>query len=202
MKRQFGRVEDFFDTRERCLFCSSPLKVVLTNYSASANHIPILTARPINGKFSFHLRHTTEKFDFDADAELDIRTNNLFFSFKEEPDPYSRWQETAKKVFENLGPHLELACRNKQCKKEYTLSSERFVCDYHGDFLRIKPFNLFAETFVTGKHWVMNDWISHKTIIFSQANIEAEPIKTGLLDSETMSGDKILNRVQMLVTFS
>lgn len=196
MRLSFDRVEEFFNIRDKCLFCGSRLKVGLANYSQSVNHIPI------NGQFGFHLRHTMEKFDFDADVSLDIKTNNLFFTFKEEPDPYSPWQKIAKRVFEELGPHLELSCRSKQCKMGYSLNSEIFVCDYHGDFLRIKPFNLLSETFMTGKHWVMNDWISRKAIIFSQVNVEADPIKTTLLDSDVMSGDKILNRVQTLVTFS
>ncbi len=209
MKTHFKSVEEFFGVKERCVFCQSKLKIVFINFSRSVDNIPIIKAKVRENKFSFNLKHVSDSFELDVKTEIDIKTNVLKFSCTEENDPWKLdlekdkdRQRLAQQVFENLGPHVELYCPNRKCKMKYHICSDIFKLMRDEDQLKIKSIRLYMESFVLPKLWIQNDWIFSSTNIYSTVNLDADPLRTPLLDLESLGKIKIINRINTLVTFS
>lgn len=215
MKKNFINIEEFFGVKEQCVFCQSKLKIIFINFSRAADDIPIIKAKVKDGKFCFNMKHVTNSFELDAEIELDIKTNVLKFfipNMKEADFTKVLDYWVAQQVFENLGPHVELYCSNRKCKMKYHICTDTFKLTRQGlpeelatensNAFKIKYVRLYMESFVLSQLWVQNDWLYNSTNIFPKNNPNAEPIKTGLLDLESMSTDKIINRIKTLVTFS
>jgi hypothetical protein len=202
----FQNIKEFIGVKDTCVFCRSKLKVVLTNFIKEPNGIPVLKAKVANEQFNFNIKHTTESYQIEADATIDIITNALQFKLISPIDleQYALDYMVAKTAFENLKPHIELYCPNKKCKLKYHICSNIFAMyagDKVGTFI-IKPLSLYMESFVVDKLWVQNDWTNNSTNIYSIDKANADPIRTSFIDLESMSKEKILTRIKTLVTFS
>jgi hypothetical protein len=187
------------------MFCEHPLRACLTNFlGLHKNGLPYLNATIDSGRFSFVVKHTTETYDIRANGVIDIVTNKLVLTVPPDSETPSIDQQVAKQAFVELKPHIELRCPNKKCKHRYTLSS--YILDAQKIpgvvAWQISPIKLFLETFNTNKLVVQNDWIKKDTNIYSMINEETEPIKVPFMDFEAMGKDKLLTRVQTIVTFS
>jgi hypothetical protein len=166
--------------------------------------LPILSVPVENGKFDFHIKHTTTTYDVSADGVIDIESNVLIFFLSTEADTPNLDQHVAKQAFDDLKPHVDLYCPNKKCKHHYHLSSYIFEIKRHPNLnvWIISPLKLFLESFKAGNLNVQNDWRKEETNIYSLINEDAEPIKFPIIDFEEMGKDKLLTRIQTLVTFS
>lgn len=198
MQETFQSIAEFIKIREHCVFCSSKLKPVLTNFILGVS-IPIINAKVLNNKFSFNLLCTKESFSISVNVTIDIHTNILQFSILDIEE-----YELAKTVFADYKPHVKLYCPSKKCKMKYNISSDVFRYDYTSEpsQLKVRPFMLYMESFVLDRLWIQNDWINNYMNIYSQVHFNAAPIRADLLDLEEMGKEKIINRVRTLVTFS
>lgn len=203
----FQNIKEFIGVKDSCVFCHTKLKVVLTNFIKEPNGIPVLKAKIVDEHINFNIKHTTETYQIDADADIDIATNALEFKLISPVnlEQYALDYMVAKTAFENLKPHVELYCPNKKCKMKYHLCSNIFTMIGAGRHLgsfTIKPLSLYMESFVVDKLWVQNDWTNSSTNIYSIANSNADPIRTSIIDLESMNKEKIITRIKTLVTFS
>lgn len=201
----FLSILEFTKAKEKCLFCGVPLRASLTNFiGVHKNGLPYLNVTIDSVRFPFEIRHTTQSYDVKAQCVIDTVTNKLVIT----PPPDSIVpmidQEVARKAFLELKPHIELHCPNQKCKNRYTLSSYILDAQRIPGIVawQIPPLKLFLESFKTNKLVVQNDWIKRDTNIYSIQNEDADPIKVPFMDFEAMGKDKLLTRVQTLVTFS
>lgn len=200
----FPSILEFTKAKEKCLFCGIALRASLTNFiGVHKNGLPYLNVTIDRARFPFEIKHTTQSYDVRAQCVIDIVTNKMVLTVPDSNTP-SIDQQVAKQAFIELKPHIELHCPNQKCKNRYTLSS--YILDAQkipGTVAwQIPPLKLFLESFKTNKLVVQNDWIKRDTNIYSIANEDADPIKVPFMDFEAMGKDKLLNRVQTLVTFS
>lgn len=206
MQKKFVSILDFTKLKEKCLFCQGPLQACLTNFlGVRKGGLPDLNVSLVNnGRFSFGLRRTTESYDVQATATIDIVNNKLVFTLARDSEMPYLDQQVVKQAFIEMKPYVELHCVNKGCKYGYSLTSY-YVHDLTKEAgttaWSIPPLRLFLESFVAGKSVVRNDWIIETTNIYSLHNENAEPIKTSFMDFEAMGKDKLLNRVSTLITF-
>jgi len=61
---------------------------------------------------------------------------------------------------------------------------------------------LYMECFNMDNLWVQNDWISNHTYIYSENNVDAEPLKIPFINFESMDSCKLVSRIKTIVTFS
>lgn len=170
--------------------------------------LPVLSVPIVDGRFVFQIKHTTESYDVRAEGVIDISTNALVLILPDDVpfdyDTPSLDQHVIKQALDDLRPHVELYCPNKKCKYHYHLSSYIFDIKKHPQVNSwiIGPLKLFLESFKTGHLNVQNDWRRGETNIYSLTNEDAEPITYPIIDFEEMGKDKLLTRIQTLVTFS
>lgn len=201
MSDLYPSIAEFIKCKERCFFCDGALKYRLTNFMGVANDLPIINAPIIDNTISFPVDCTTASFDLKAEGKIDIRTNALVFLLKEHGTP-SIDDLLAKNTFLSFKPHIQLYCSSKQCKHQYTIASDTFKAGQIKHGYLILPFKLYYESFVSGSLWIQNDYIQHKTNIFTRNKPDADPITSSLLDFEAMGKTKLLTRVKTLVVFS
>ncbi len=177
---------------------------MLTNFiGPRKNSIPIINAPLKDEEFAFDIRHTTETYSIEARGAIDINTNVLTFEITNPSETPVIDQRLAMQAFGDLKPHVELYCPSKKCDVKYNLCSDVFTwC--HSPFRgnKIMPLKLYLECFKTGKLNVQNYCFQNMTFIYSAINEDADPISVPMLDFEEMGRDKLLTRVQTLVTFS
>lgn len=207
MKCFFDNIDEFFTVKEQCAFCKSKLKTQFRNFSMMHDDIPVVVAEEKDGKFCFSMSYISHSITVDADVEIITKDNfiNLYVPSKEKLDPKVKDYWVVKQVFENFGPHIELYCANKKCKRKYCIASDVFKCDVsvpESNQSKLSNPRLYMESFVVDKHWVQNDFIFKSTNIYSKDDPDLPPIRAKLLDLETMDEEKILTRVRTLVTFS
>lgn len=206
MQKNFDNILDFTKLKDKCIFCRQPLKACLTNFiGLRKGGLPTLNAAITSGRFNFEIKHTTESYDISAIGTVDIRTNTLVFTLPQNSDMPFLDQHVARQAFIDLKPYIDLHCTNKKCKQNYSLASY-YIHEINklsgSSAWSIGSLKLFLESFVTNKLVVQNDWFKENTSIYSLINEDADPIKTPFMDFEAMGKDKLLTRVQTLVTFS
>jgi hypothetical protein len=204
---KFESIEDFLKFKDRCPFCSSELKVSLANFVLAPNTIPFLKCRLIDNKFEFSLKHTSHSFELAADVSINSQNNIVTFALTTPVvlEQYATDYMMAKTVFESMKPYIELYCSSRKCKMKYRLCSDIFAClkieGVYSSF-KIRPFPVYMESFVIEDFWIQNDWTTGLTNIYNKLKTECEPIRTNIINLETMGKDKIINRIKTLVTFS
>jgi hypothetical protein len=207
MKCYFDSIEDFFKIKESCVFCGGKLEIIFINFSRSSNDVPIIKSKEKDGKFQFHMKHTTPGFELEANVEIDIRTNLVKFDLLNKEDRSTEILDCflVQETFENLGPHIELYCPSRSCGLNYCISSDNFRCDSvpnEPSVWKIRSVRLYMESFVVDNLWVQNDWIFNSTNIYLRDNANTEPLRTKIMNLEGMGRDKIITRIKTLVTFS
>ena len=207
MKKQFDKILDFTKVKEKCFFCNGALRPRLVNFlGLRKSGLPIINSAMENNRFTFTIKHTTENYDIEAEGRIDARTNGLVFLPADNSETPFLDQQVIKQVFDDLWPHIELYCCNKQCKYHYYLASyklETFKLNNINAFMvGPGPVKLFIEQFQTGNSIVINDWMREKTSIYSSTNEDADPLITPLIDFEEMGCDKLLTRIGTIVTYS
>jgi hypothetical protein len=200
MKRYFENIEDFINAKDRCIFCQSPLKPVLTNFTGHEKGIPIISSALRNNNFVFRIKHDSPSMNIHAVGTINIRSNDIDFCLVPN-HPFGTFAMLHQTVeaFEGLSPHVELRCSNKKCKKNYYISSSIFKVISER---KIRSFLLYMECFNMDNLWVQNDWISNHTYIYSENNVDAEPLKIPFINFESMDSCKLMSRIKTIVTFS
>lgn len=202
MKLHFKNIKEFLAIKECCPFCGSRLKPIFINFSRQQNDVPRIKSEIDGDKFSFTFTDVTASHDIQVSIQVDTISNLMKIS------PLSNDSVVdsglVMSTFENLGPHIELYCpRKKKCKMQYALVSTSFKCKFveDGSYI-IKIIGLAFESFSMPNLWIQNEWIYDRTSIYSLSNLDAEPLRTQMLDIEALGKDKVLTRVKTLVTFS
>jgi hypothetical protein len=180
--------------------------VVLTNFIGLKDAgIPVIKAPLVNGKFNFSIEHTTPRFDIKADVDVDADANVLTFSNFTNGELPAIDEYTVKQTFEDYRPYVELYCTNKQCGLMYHLWSQGISLKKISSVLgawQINPFGLILEGAKVKHYIIHNHWDTQKSSIYTLRNANARPIETAMIDFSKMDRAKLINRVQMLVTFS
>lgn len=205
MHKHYSNILEFTKVKERCLFCQSSLRTVLTNFiGPRKSGIPIINAPVKDDKFIFDIKHTTETYSIEARGTIDITTNVLTFDNSRSTETPNADQLLAWQAFQDLKPHVELYCPNRECKVKYNLCSDVLVTRQKAYAIgwKMAPLKLYLECFKTNKLNVQNDCFQNMTFIYSITNEDADPISVPMLDFEKMGKDKLLTRVQTLVVWS
>ena len=207
MNHIFDNIDAFISHKDKCPFCQNKLRAALTNFVMSADTIPIIKCRIDNGQFHFNIKHTSHSFHISAEASINTQDNILQLQITTHIvlEQFAKDYIMAKSVFENMKPYIELYCPSRKCKMKYRMCSDIFVClKIEGKYssFKIKPFPVYMESFVTGDWWVHNDWINESTSIYNRNKTDSEPIRTGIINLESMGKEKVINRIKTLVTFS
>ena len=205
---KFNTIEDFVKCKETCVFCNTPLKVVVTNYvGVSGQGIPIINAPLKNDRFEFKIKHTTASFEVKADVFIFIQNNTLIFdnfnNFNSQTPSVD--ERLVKQVFEDYGPHFELYCPSKKCGLGYFLAGWPLKIKKNHPvegMWYIEPFSMFTENVRVGSYVVANNWETKLSSIYSRKNIDAKPIVVPMVDFSTMNKEKLITRIKTLVTFS
>lgn len=206
MQKTFNFIDDFVKVKERCFFCQTPLRVILTNFiGVHKDGIPIINSHLNGNQFRFDISQTSATFEVKAKVVIDIETSALIFenvNFRTSTPALDQY--VVKQVFEDLKPHVELYCSNKKCKTKYHLCSDVFKLARLSsvDAWMVKPFKLFLESFRSDNLNVQNDWLRKVTNIYSLKNTEADPIVVPIIDFEDMGKDKLLTRIKTIAVFS
>lgn len=204
MKRSFNIIEEFFNIKEKCIFCDSDLKLVLTNFiGLNENDLPLINSVLEDGYFNFTIDYFSKMISVFAKFSLDPKTNLMKFDLGGESALNTNYIKT---TFENFKPHLELYCAKKSCAKKYNYSifSDVLKCEMtkeKNEFI-IKPFLLYSESFNLDNYWIQNDWANNKLHIFSKENIDTEPLSYELLDFGMYEKEILINKIRTFVTFS
>lgn len=205
MQKTFNSISDFIKLKDKCLFCEAPLRPRLCNFIGThIDGLLILNEIIDSPRFKFEIRHTTQNYDIKANVTIDIITNKLVFTLPPNSNTPYLDQFVAKRAFIELDPHIGLYCSNKKCKNSYALLScflqiEKVPATVSWD---ISPLKLFIESFKTSRYVVENDWMKKETNIYIYNNVSIAPIKTPFINFETINKDKLINRIQTIVTFS
>lgn len=205
MPQLFPNIVDFIKVREKCFFCGAKLRCRLSNFiGIRESGMPLLNSPLEEGRFIFDIAYTSPSCAVEALGTIDIQNNKLVFDIK----GAGEWETpamdnmVAKEAFIDLRPHIQLYCPKRKCPFQYTVASNIFRAGQIKGGWLILPFKLYYESFVSGKLWVQNDYVSSHTNIFSIMNEEADPIVVPLLDFEMMGKEKLLTRIKTLVVFS
>lgn len=208
MEDSFKSISDFIKFKEYCVFCKVPLRASVTNFiGTDGDGSALFSANLKDGKFCFSFEHTGYSYFIGSDVTIEPVQNLLTLSVVQDTEVSMPVLDeyVVKQNLDNVKPYIELVCDNKECGMGYHLCSEAFkftkVPGVKATW-SISPFKLFLESFKTQTLIVQNDWIEKITRIYTLKNEEADPIKCPLVDFEGMDKDRLLNRVQLLVTFS
>ena len=196
IQTKFNYIEEFLNIRQKCCFCNIKLDFIFTNHFGVARPaIPLIKCHIINDEFIFRFKYDSFNLNIDSLIAVNVKTNSICY-------PGNRF-EIVKKLQE-LSPHVELQCINKKCKMNYYLSSSSFkIYETNIGKYVIEPFRLEWEAFNVSKYWVKNDYPNKTTDIFSTTDdFNHKPIIMPLIDLQSMSGDKIKNKILTVVTFS
>jgi hypothetical protein len=203
---KFESILEFTKFKSECVFCKTPLRIHLTNFIGLRDTgIPIVKSPLENGRFEFKIEHTTPSFKINADVFIDISKNVIMFNNFTNGELPSIDEHVVKQTFEEYRPYVELYCPSKKCGLNYHVQGYWFklrkVHPAAGHWL-IEPFALHLEG-VRVKNYVVHNYSQNKeTYIYSRNNEDAQPLLIPMVDFSTMSKDKLITRIQTLVTFS
>lgn len=182
------------------------MRVILTNYvGLTTSGIPIIKAYLKGNQFEFAIDHTTPEFRITADVIINAEKNVLLF------DNYTNGELSAideylvRQTFEDYRPHIELYCSNQKCGLSYHMLGQWMrltkIPSVKGAW-SIQPFGLMLEGIRIRNHVVHNDWDNKTTSIYSRNNEDAEPLQFPMVDFSAMDKERLINRIQTLITFS
>ena len=203
---KFASIVEFTKLRKDCVFCHEPLRVVLTNFiGLKDSGIPVIKAPLNDGKFKFHIEHTTQRFTINADVVVDAAANVLLFDNFTNGELPAIDEYMVKQTFEDYRPYVELYCANKKCGTLYHLWGQSLqlvkIPSVKGAW-SIKPFEWILEGAKVKHYIVHNMQGDDKSDIYTTRNSNAAPIRVPRIDFSAMDKTRLTNRVQMLVTFS
>ena len=206
MLDKFSSIIEFTKFKKECVFCKTPLRAVLTSFlGVRGTGVPVVKSYLQDGKFSFHINHTTSNFAIDADAIIDASANVILFSNFTNGELPAIDEYVVKQTFEDYRPHVELYCPSNKCGLMYHLS---------GDWLRlnkipsvvgawtINPFKLYLEGAKVKSYIIHNYLEDNMTSIYSTKNEDSRPLEVPMIDFSIMDKTRLTNRVLTLVTFS
>ena len=203
---KFESILEFSKLRQECVFCKTPLRVHLTNFIGLTETGMALIKVPLkDGKFEFKIEHTTPSFKINSDVFIEANKNVLIFSNFTNGELPSIDEHLVKQTFEDYRPHVELYCPSKKCGLNYHLWSQLIkLKKVHpvAGMWSIEPFGLILEGARVKNYVVHNDWDKNKTFIYSRNNENAKPIQSTLVDFTTLDKEKLITRIQTIVTFS
>jgi hypothetical protein len=203
---KFESILEFSKLRQECVFCKTPLRVHLTNFIGFTETGMALIKAPLkDGKFEFKIEHTTPSFTINSDVFIEANKNVLIFSNFTNGELPSIDEHLVKQTFEDYRPHVELYCPSKKCGLNYHLWSQLIkLKKVHpvAGMWSVEPFGLILEGARVKNYVVHNDWLKNKTYIYSRNNEEAKPIQSTLVDFTTLDKEKLITRIQTIVTFS
>jgi hypothetical protein len=182
------------------------MRVHLTNYiGVTATGIPIINAPLDKNKFGFNIEHTTPEFQIKANVAIDAANNSLLFTNYTNGELPAIDEYLVKQAFEDYSPHIEIYCASKKCGIGYHVAGQWMkltkTISVKGAWV-IDPFGMFVEAVKIKNYVVHNDHQDKMTWIYSRINPHAEPIVVPLVDFSTMDKNKLITRIQTIVTFS
>lgn len=182
------------------------MRVDLTNFvGITSGGIPVIKAPLKNTQFEFTLDHTTPDFRIKADVVVSAENNVLLFSNYTSGELPAIDEYLVRQTFEDYRPRIELYCPSKKCGLSYHVLSEWMrlikIPSVQGAW-SIQPFGLMLEGVRIKNYVVHNDWHDKTTYIYSRNNQDAKPIESPLIDFSTTDKNRLVTRIQTLVTFS
>lgn len=203
---KFESIAEFTKLRQECVFCKTPMRVHLTNFvGITDTGLAIINSHLKEGRFEFKIEHTTPSFKINAGVFIDVSNNTLIFDNFTNGELPSIDEHVVKQTFEDYRPHVELYCPSKKCGLNYHLAGQPLrLKKVHpvAGMWTIQPFALYVEGVRVKNYVVHNDWHNKRTSIYSRNNEEARPIQVPLVDFTTMDKQKLITRIQTIVTFS
>ena len=206
MLDKFESILEFVKLKKECAFCKAPLRIHLTNFIGLRDTgIPIIKAPLQNYKFEFKIEHTTPSFKINADVFIDVAKNVILFDNYTNGELPAIDEYLVKQTFEDFRPYVELYCSSKTCGLSYHIQGYWFklkkIYKVKGAWT-IEPFGLHLEG-VRIKNYVVHNYAhSKETHIYSRNNEDATPLRVPLVDFSSMDKDKLITRIQTIVTFS
>lgn len=206
MTDKFESILEFTRLKKVCGFCKTPLRAHLTNFvGLVGTGIPIINSPLVGNRFEFKIEHTTPSFKINADVFIDADKNVVLFDNFTNGELPAIDEYVVRQTFEDYRPHIELYCPSKSCGLNYHISSYWFklvkVHKVMGAW-SIQPFGLYLEG-VRIRNYVVHNYANDKnTHIYSRNNEDAQPLEVPLVDFSTMSKEKLITRIQTIVTFS
>lgn len=206
MQEKFTSILEFAKFKKECVFCKTPLRVVLTSFlGIRETGVPIIKSYLKDNKFHFKINHTTATFNINADAVIDAAANVILFSNYTNGELPAIDEYVVRQTFEDYRPHIELYCPSNRCGLMYHLSGDWMrlnkIAKVQGAWT-IAPFKLFIEGAKVKNYIIHNDWEDKITSIYSLRNEDSRPIEVPMIDFTTMDKTRLTNRVQTLVIFS
>lgn len=191
----FPTIKDFINSQQECIFCCHSLSPILTNFLGVHRGLKISDLNSVltgeSFMFKVEIQSSSEKLI--EDCSININTNE-FVS-----------QSVIKASdLRCLGPHVELQCRNKQCKYNYYVSSSILSFKLLEDDSKkyVNQIITDMECFNIPKLWIQNDWISNLTRIFSTKDPDIPPIEIPMIIFDKIEKDKLINKIKTVVNFS
>jgi len=206
MTDKFESILEFTKLKEECVFCKTPLRAHLTNFvGLNEVGLAIINAPLKDSRIDFKIEHTTPSFKINADVFIDATKNVLIFDNYTNGELPAIDDHVIKQTFEDYRPYMELYCPSKKCGLNYHLCGHyiklKKVHPVQGMW-SVQPFKLLLEGVRVKNYVIHNDWHGQKTRIYSRNNSDAKPIEIALVDFTTMDKQKLITRIQTIVTFS
>lgn len=206
MNKYFTNLDDLINYQKECAFCKNKLIPTLTNHLGLNKGLPILNAKYKDGLFKFPIKYSAHNFNLNSDVTVNC-TNNLIIFDNLEGEPYigTTLERAALDVFMRLMPHIELYCSSKKCGLKYYLSSDIFNLfsnETGGNTFEVSHVRLYMECLTYSGFWIQNDLVNTQSNIYVIDNPSITPITTELLDFQSLGKEKLLKRINTLVTFS
>lgn len=191
----FPTIKDFINSQKECIFCHYSLSPILTNFLGVHRGLKISDLNSVlTGElFMFKVEIQSSSKKLIEDCSINISTNELISS-----------NIIRASDLRCLGPHVELQCRNKQCKYNYYVSSSILSFKLLEDESKryVNQIIIDMECFNIPKLWIQNDRISNLTRIFSTKEPDIPPIEIPLILFDEIEKDKLINKIKTVVNFS
>jgi hypothetical protein len=192
---QFNNIQEFVDYKKKCVFCKNDLYPTLCQ--GVADKLKIYNPYK-NGKISFKIKNGRSGYP-NIMGTIDGSTGEIKHRY-EGADEFIHDFVIESIVFNTLRRnfiHMELSCDRDDCCHYYLTSSNLTIFNS-----KIGSFNLSWESFNVNSSWVQNDWAENKTKIYSTENVEAVPIELDLIPFDSVPKEKLLKKIQTIITFS
>ena len=206
MTDKLPSIPEFAKLRPECVFCQIPMNVTLTNFiGLTRSGLPLIRAPLTDGKINCVIDHTTATFSVKADVSIDIDKNVLQFSDYTNGEMPSIDEYLVRQTFEDFQPYIELHCSSKKCGLKYHICSGSIrltkLPETNGAWT-INPLRFLSENVILKKYVITNHSHAKVSRIYSRSNPDAGAIETPLIDFSTMDKERLINRIQTIVTFS
>jgi hypothetical protein len=212
MQSIYHNIDQLIKYRDKCIFCQTKLKTILTNHINFKN-VPTLSSKFKADQFEFSLTYNAANMDFQVDLRLDAVNNFLVFDKPIVSEHYEKGLceyfhvfEQVIRTFNDLRIHTETYCPSRKCGLKYYFSSINFyiwnATELPDKKCLIPHIQLSDECFNVGNYWVQNTIYDDKTNIYSTKHPDKDPIIQDLIDFSSLDKDKLLNKIKMLITFS